>query len=61
MTEKRLLAAVIATTLIVGISAGVYHDAGGNWIAVAAFWISMAILLGVVFALAWALDNWNAR
>lgn len=65
MTTKRIVArctaVTVALTVIVGISAGAYHDSGGGWLAVAAVWISLAILMTAAIAIAWGLDNWNAR
>lgn len=65
MTAKRIAArctAVAALLVLFGvISAGVYQDSGGGWTAVAAVWIGLAIFAGVAMAIAWGLDNWNAR
>ncbi|MET9467417.1 hypothetical protein ABZY44_21940 [Streptomyces sp. NPDC006544] len=65
MTARRFVARCTAVTallaLAVGVSVGAYHDSGGGWLAVAAVWISLAILMTVATAIAWGLDNWNAR
>lgn len=65
MSAKRFAARSTAITallvLVVGISAGAYHDSGGGWALVVAVWMSLAIFMGVALAIAWGLDNWNAR
>lgn len=64
MTPQRFIARITGTLLaiafVAGISAGVYHDVGG-WVAVATFWVGLAILGGLMVAFLWALENWNAR
>jgi hypothetical protein len=64
VTAKRFVArtaaVLLALVFIAGISAGAYYDAGG-WPAVAVVWGGVAVLLGMVHAFFWALDNWNAQ
>ncbi|MGW7330445.1 hypothetical protein ACWGIU_17990 [Streptomyces sp. NPDC054840] len=65
MTAKRTIARCTAVTVtlafVAGISAGAYHDDGGGWVAVAAVWLTLAVLMGAVSVFVWALNNWNAR
>lgn len=64
MTAKQVVARTAAVALavvfIAFITAGSYYDVGG-WPGVAVVWGAVAVLLGMVRAFVWALDNWNAQ
>ncbi|MFI2349727.1 hypothetical protein ACH492_22270 [Streptomyces sp. NPDC019443] len=62
MNAKRLAArctaAITAVVFVAAVSAGAYYDVGG-WPGVAVVWGIGAVVLGLVRAFVWALDNWN--
>jgi hypothetical protein len=64
VTAKQVVARTVAVALavifIAFITAGAYYDAGG-WPGVAVVWGAVVVLLGMVHAFLWALDNWNAQ
>lgn len=55
----RLTLGISALVFTAGITAGAYYDAGG-WPAVAIVWGASATVMGLSWALAWAVENWNA-
>lgn len=63
MTARRIAARFIggfsALVFVAAITAGAYYDAGG-WPAVAVVWGAAGAVMGLSWALAWAVENWNA-